>query len=98
MFECQKQLRFACLAIPVLVDDPHGRDSLLLIDAIRAASHREDIIEEQVELVGIEGAGIVAVIPCKNLVDVALELVIVDHLKYLRFYLYVTKLNYPIYF
>jgi hypothetical protein len=32
------------------------------------------------------------------LVDVALELVIVDHLKYLRFYLYVTKLNYPIYF
>ena len=79
LFECQKQLGFACLTIAVLVDDPHGSDGLLLIDAIGAASHREDIIEEKVELVGIERAGIVAVVSGKDLVDVALELVIVDH-------------------
>ena len=56
LLKSHEQFWLAGHSIAVLVNDPHCGIGLLLVDAIGAASHGEDVVEEEVKLIGVKGA------------------------------------------
>ena len=53
MFEGKEEFWLICFSISVFVDGPHGLHGLLGVEAIVVACHGKDVVEEEVEFVGV---------------------------------------------
>jgi len=78
VFKSQEKFRFASSSIPILINGLHGGNCLLRLKTVWTASHRKDIVEEEVELIDLQGSRIVSVIFLEDLVDVGAKLLISD--------------------
>jgi hypothetical protein len=78
VFNGLEQFHLVDTAVAVLVNGLNSLHSLHLVDCQGIADFSEDLVEEASQLVGVERAASVSVVPHEHLVDVHLQLLVVD--------------------
>jgi hypothetical protein len=89
ILEGVEELELVDSSVGVAVNGPHGLHDLELVDSDRVSHHRQHVVKESHQLIGVQGPASIPIVRVEHLVDVHSQLLVL-HLHSLLVYLYYT--------